>query len=340
MQALRFHGPDDLRLEEIPRPESDRGDVLICVEACGICGSDLHFVDGTARTDHTPITLGHEIAGRVEDPGTSQLSPGSPVVLQVGSFCGECPRCLEGRENLCQRASILGIDVDGGLAEFILVSADMVIPRPESLSAIEAATAVDAGATALHAVTRSAGLTRGDSVAIIGIGGLGGYAVQIAIAGGAGPVIAVDTEEAALERATALGADETVLNTPDISVGRAIKMLTEGGVDVALEFVGRAATVDAAVKSLRPGGRAVVVGVGIEPITTLPPVLWSNNEYTLTGSYGSLPGDAERILTDLSQGSLEAPASATVPLAKAVDAIVGLSRDRLTSPGGRLEVVP
>ena len=340
MRALRFHGPGDLRLEQVPEPDRSPDWVVMDVTACGVCGSDLHFLDGTARTGHVPITLGHEIAGTIRHAAGSGLEPGTRVVATVGDWCGYCRRCAEGRSNLCERVSVLGIDVDGGLADSVSVRTAAVVPIPAGLRAAAAATAVDAGATAHHAVTRTAAVGRGDTVLIIGVGGLGSYGVQIARNCAAGAVIAADVDPKALERAASLGADEVVLIEPEVSLGRAVKLLTDGGVDVALEFVGRAATVDAALKSLRPGGRAVVVGVGVEPVVTLPPVLWSNNEYTLTGSYGSLPGDTEKVLSGLADGSLIPPPISEVPLADAAGVILSLSRGERSTGGARLIVVP
>ncbi len=338
MRALRFHGAGQLRLEQVPEPDASPDVVVITVTACGVCGSDLHFLDGTATTARVPITLGHEVAGTIRSPGPSGLEPGTPVVATVGDSCGGCRRCIEGRPNLCERVAVLGIHVDGGLADAIAVGPAAVVPIPRGLSPIAAATAVDAGATAFHAVTRTAGVRKGDTVLIIGIGGLGGYGVQMARSAGAGAVIAADVDEQALVRAKSLGADETILIEPKGSLGRAVKLMTDGGVDVAIEFVGRASTVDAAVKSLRPGGRAVAVGVGSEPITMIPPVLWSNNEYTLSGSYGSLPGDAESVLAGLASGALQPPPMSEVSLDEAAAVILAMSRGE--GGGARLMVIP
>jgi alcohol dehydrogenase, propanol-preferring len=314
MRAIRLHAPRDLRLDEMPDPFPGDSDVVVTVEAAGVCGSDLHFVDGTARTSMLPITLGHEVAGSLAS------SPSTRVVVALSTACGACDRCREERPNLCVRVEVIGIHRDGGLADRIVVPAASVIQIPDGVDAPQAATATDAGSTAWHAVHRRAGVVAGQRVAIIGVGGLGSYGVQMARNLGA-TVIAVDTSVDALDRATTLGAEQVVLAEPGISAGRAVKGLTDGGVDVAIEFVGAAATVDTAVKSLRPGGRAVAVGVGLEPLTTIPPVLWSNNEYTLTGSYGSLPGDTEAVLADLAAGRLVAPRVRLVDLEDAVDAI-------------------
>jgi len=339
MRALRFHGPGDLRLEQVPEPRPGPGEVLLEVEACGVCGSDLHFLDGTARTDHTPITLGHEIAGVVRQSSLDDWPEGTPVVVAAGGHCGECRQCAAERFSLCERSMVMGIDVDGGLADLVAVRGDMLIHRPEGLPPEIAATAVDAGATAFHAVTRRARVHPGDAVLIVGIGGLGSYGLQIAHLRGANPVIAADIDSDRLAAARDLGADETVLVGPGMSLGRQVKLLTDGGVDAAIEFVGRASTVDAAVKCLRPGGIAVAVGVGTEPLTTIPPVLWSNNEYTLTGSYGSVPGDADQVLSWLSSGSLTPPPIEEIGLDDAAEAIAAAARgDRRIV--GRLMVRP
>jgi D-arabinose 1-dehydrogenase-like Zn-dependent alcohol dehydrogenase len=337
MRALRLHGVDDLRLEHVPDPGSGP-DVVVAVQASGVCGSDLHFLDGSARTAHTPITLGHEIAGVVRSSGLDDWPEGTAVVVSAGTHCGRCPRCLEGRVNLCRDAEVIGIDRDGGLADSVAVPADLLVARPPTLDPGAAATSVDAGATAWHAITRRGAVARGDSVAVVGVGGLGTYAVQIAVNAGAS-VTAVDTDPDALDRALSLGAEAAVLVEPGASVGREVKRLTDGGVDVALEFVGLAATIDAAIKCLRPGGRAVVVGVGTEPLLTIPPVLWSNNEYTLTGSYGSLPGDTKEVLRALDDGRLVPPPMRRIGIEEAAEIITALARGE-TAARGRLIVVP
>lgn len=339
MRALRLHGPGDLRLEDAELRAPIAGEVVVDVDACGVCGSDLHFLDGTARTDHVPITIGHEVAGRVADSADPDWPTGTPVLVAVGTFCEACPRCLEGRHNICERAQVLGIDVDGGLADALVAPTRSLVALPNGVDVAEAATAVDAGTTAFHAVTRTGAVRAGDAVAIIGGGGLGTYGLQFARFAGATPIIVADTNQSTLERAHGLGADETVLVEEGMSVGRAIKMLTDGGADVAIEFVGRASTVDAAVKSIRPGGTAVAVGVGNEPLVTLPPVLWSNHEYSLRGSYGALPGDLATVVGLMASGDIAAPPVVPVALEDAADRIVALSRGDIDI-GGRMVVSP
>ena len=317
MKAIRYHGGADLRLEDIDPPTPEPDEVVVDVVACGVCGSDLHFLDGSAKTSRTPITLGHEIAGVVSDSRTEAWSPGDLVVVAAGVSCETCSRCREGRPNLCERVMMTGIDFDGGWAEQVVVPSRALIKRPSTLDAASAAVAADAGATALHAIERRGAVRSGMGVAVIGIGGLGSFAVQIAKLLGAAPIIAIDTNQEALDLATSLGADEVVDASASESVGRAVKLLSEGGVDVAAEFVGAATTVDAAVKSLRRGGIAVATGIGNTPLTTVPPTVLAMSEYELRGSFGSLPGDNERILDWLDAGELQPPPLRRIPIAEA-----------------------
>lgn len=339
VRALRFHGPGDLRSEQVDLPEPEPGEVVIEVAACGVCGSDLHFLDGSARTGRLPVTLGHEIAGRVAASREPAWLPGTEVVVGAGVSCGTCPRCRQGREMICERMLMTGIDFDGGLADGVVVPGTALLPRPPQLTAIEAATGVDAGASAYHALACRARVAPGQAVLIMGAGGLGSFGVQIAKALGAAPVIAADRDPSALERARSLGADETVRVEPGVSVGRTVKLLTGGGVEAAVEFVGRAATVDACVKSLRPGGVAVAVGVGIEPVETLPPVLWATNEYGLLGSFGSHRQDVERVLEWLAAGTLQPPPLEVIPFEGAERVIMEVAAGRRNA-AGRLIVTP
>ena len=339
VRSLRFHGPGDLRSEAVALRPVGPGDVLVAVEACGVCGSDLHFLDGSARTGHVPITLGHEIAGRVVESTDPSWAPTDEVVVAAGVTCGSCLACRSDREMICERLAMTGIDFDGGLADQVVVPSTALLARPAGVPAEVAATAVDAGATAFHAVVCRGRVQPGEAVLIIGAGGLGSYGIQIARAQGAAPVIVADSDPAALARARALHADETILVEPGTSIGRATKLLTVGGVDAAIEFVGRAVTLDAAVKSLRQGGRAVAVGVGMEPLTTLPPVLWARNEYALLGSFGSHRRDVEQVLRWLADGTLQAPALERISLDGADTVIMELASGNRPA-AGRLIVVP
>ncbi len=337
IRALRFHGPGDLRLERTVLTEPGRGEALVTVDACGVCGSDLRFLDGGARPGRIPITLGHEVAATVAVSAADGWAAGDPVLLEPGVTCGACRPCRRSRPNLCASLRMIGVDVDGGMADALVVPGRALRRRDPGLDPAAAATAMDAGVAAYHAVARRGGVGSGDAVAIVGVGGLGTFGVQIAKRLGAAPVVAVDNDPAALDRARDLGADEVVDAGAEASIGRRVKLLTDGGVDVAVEFVGQAATLDAAIKSLRPGGVAVAVGVGSERLTTLPSVLWATHEYELRGSFGGLPGDADTVLGWLASGELQPPPLETVPLAAARERILARAA---AGVGPRLVVVP
>lgn len=319
-RALRFHGADDLRLETVPLRAPGSGDVLVAVDACAVCESDFAFLAGSARPRSIPVTLGHEIAATVAASQAPGWHEGDAVVVGAGLPCGECGHCVGGRVNVCEHLTLVGVDVDGGLADRLVVPGAALVRRPLGIDPGPAATA-DAAAAAYHAVVRRGELRQGHVVVVLGATAPAHYALQIAQVAGAAPVIAAVPDAAAGERARALGADEVLVLEAGRSVGREIKLLSDGGADVAADFSGEPATVDAAVKSLRPGGIAVTAGLGTDAVRTVPSVLWSLHEYELRGSFGSLPGDLDRVLAWLDDGTLDAPDTATVPLAEASSAL-------------------
>ena len=275
------------------------------VRACGICGSDVHFLDGHAPVATTPITLGHEPAGTIEavGPGVAGLKPGAAVVVRAGDSCGQCSSCAVGRANICERSRVLGMHVDGGLAEFVVANAADLIPIPAGVPFEQAAIISDAVATPYHALVERGQVRAGETVAVFGCGGLGIHAVQLARLSGAGMVIAVDVRRSALERAVRAGADVTI-HAAEERAPRRIHELT-GGVDLALECIGRAETIGDAAKSLRRGGRAVVVGMGTKPIALPPPNTFTWSEYALIGSFGSSAESVRRLLGMVASGRLD-----------------------------------
>ncbi len=270
MQAALLHSfGSPLSLEDVPRPIPKAGELLIQVEACGVCHSDLHVADGdqpplkaVTKADLIP---GHEVVGRIVElgSGVSGLSLGDRVgVAWTHATCGTCEPCLEGLENLCRKAVITGVMVDGGFADYMVARASHVLPVPAELGAVEAAPLFCAGLTAYRAL-KNAGVCAGQRVAVFGVGGLGHLAVQLARAWGA-EVIALDLDEAKLALARELGASMTLYagNADDIKALR--KM---GGVHVAVVTSAAKAAYDTAFKCLRPGGTLSVVGLPAEALT-------------------------------------------------------------------------
>jgi propanol-preferring alcohol dehydrogenase len=270
MKAAILHGfGQPLRIEEVPIRSPEPDEVLIRVEACGVCHSDLHVVEGDqpalkAVTKQLLIP-GHEVVGRVVRKGDAvdHLAVGDRVgVAWLHSSCGACEQCREGLENLCRKGVITGVMVDGGYAEFMCAKASHALPIPDVLSSVEAAPLFCAGVTVYRAL-KNAQAGAGKRVAVFGIGGLGHLAVQIANAFGA-EVIALDVSESKLALARELGAAKAV-NVTDSETLKAIRKL--GGVHVAVVTSAAKAAYDTAFKCLRPAGTLAVVGLPAETLT-------------------------------------------------------------------------
>jgi propanol-preferring alcohol dehydrogenase len=262
MKAVRLMSVDQpLVLEEVPRPKADSGEVLVEVQAAGICHSDAHYRKGTTPAGPLPLTPGHEVAGVVAEagPGVKNLSVGERVCLHYLVVCGECTHCRTGHEQFCSRGAMLGKHRDGGYAEYIVVPEWNAVPLPENIPFDQGAVMMCSSATALHAL-RKARLKAGETVAVYGAGGLGLSAVQLAAALGAGQVYAIDRVVEKLELAAGFGAVPIDAGAQDPV--EAIREATSGrGVDVTVEMIGSPGTMRQAVQSLAPLGRAAIAGL-------------------------------------------------------------------------------
>ncbi|MDP2949933.1 MAG: zinc-binding dehydrogenase [Chloroflexota bacterium] len=301
-------------------PSVGPDEVLVRVEACGMCGSDIHFWEGSAPIPSPPITLGHEPAGVIAVVGVEVEGwrEGDRVAVRAGAGCGQCRSCLAGDEPGCPRFRVLGMHIDGGFAQYLKAAAASLICLPDAIPFEIGAILTDAVATPFHAITDRGGLKPGERVAVFGCGGLGLHAVQIARLLGAATVIAVDVRAAALARAERAGAHHAI-DASGEAPHRRIREITEGqGVDVALEFVGSAKTIGQAVGSLARGGRAVIVGMGVEPIQLPPPNVFVWSEFQVIGSFGSTRANVESVLELVAAGKLDLSESVTarLPLAE------------------------
>lgn len=337
MRAAVLDEAGDLTVRtDWPEPEPGPGEVLVRLEKVGICGSDVHFViDKSSKTSYAPIVLGHEPYGRVAGLGEGASGPavGTRVAIMPLITCMECDRCLAGKTRLCKKRLCIGADAEGCWADLTVVPERNVVPVPDGLSDTLAAVATDSVATSHHSVATQGRVGPGSRVAVWGTGGLGLSAVGIAKALGAASVIAVDPREEAREWALQTGADAAY--APD----EGFKAITEsGGVDVALEFVGRAETVEKAVRSLDDGGRAVITGVGFEPASAGRIMTFVLRERELVGSYGHEPNDVRRSLELLASGELVLPkvVGDVIPLEDVMD---GLNRVHKGETGGSRIVV-
>ncbi len=309
MQAARLYKPGEpLKIESIPIPVPASNEILVQVEACGLCGTDIHLaVDGDIPVQKSPITLGHEAAGIVAElgPEVSEYAVGDRVALFPSATCGRCRYCMAGRESLCASAKVYGMVRDGSLAQYVTTPVWSVIRIPDSVSFEQAAIVTDGVSTPFHALRSRAALKAGESVAVVGCGGLGTHAILIARMMGAGFIVAIDTQEAARSRALELGADLAIDPTADPGARKAIHQYLGDGVDVSLEFVGQANTVDTAISVLATGGRAVVVGVGMESPQLPPLVRFVSKEHSVIGSFGMDKRDIEDLLTLIARKRLD-----------------------------------
>jgi threonine dehydrogenase-like Zn-dependent dehydrogenase len=266
MKAAVFHGPRDIRIDDVAEPSAPAGgDVLLEVSRAAICGTDSsEWLHGPLLA-RPPVVLGHEFVGRVATigPDVDGLAVGDRVVSGAGVSCGACDWCRAGRTNLCARYRTLGLHVDGGLAELVRTPASICRAVPESV-ADEAAAMAQPLAVALHAVRR-AGVARGESCAVIGVGGIGAFIVAGAAARGAAPLIAVDLAEHRLQTARRLGAHVAV-DAGEVDLTEAILEATDGeGAHVVIEASGAPHAPAAALAAARRGGRVLLVGLQSQP---------------------------------------------------------------------------
>jgi propanol-preferring alcohol dehydrogenase len=326
-----------LVIQEVARPTPGPEDILIEVEACGVCHSDLHVADGDwtqlAGIVKKPLILGHEVAGHVVEKGAAvrDFHIGDRVgVPWLHWTCGECEWCRGGNENLCPQQKITGVTVDGGYAEFVKAPASHVQRIPDGLSAQDAAPLFCAGVTVYRALQKSQ-LAPNQRLGIFGVGGLGHLAIQIGRALGA-EVIAIDISDEKLALAESLGAASTLNATAKDAVQQ---LRGKGGVHIALVTSASKAAYDMAFYALRPTGTLLVVGLPAENIC-FPPILMAAGEIHIQASAVGTREDLRQILALAAAGKVRCQV-ATRPLAQANDVLEELRRGRVT---GRVVLLP
>lgn len=290
MKALLLTEYNKMEVTTVDEPEVGPGDVLIQVEACGICGSDIHGYDGSTGRRIPPLVMGHEAAGIVVDTGSdvTDLSKGDRVTFDSMVSCGSCEFCRSGDGNLCDNRMVLGVSCDdyrrhGAFAERISVPRRIVYRLPDTLS-FEHAALVEAVSVAVHA-TNVTPVVLGDTAVVVGAGMIGLLTLQAVKAAGASQVIAVDLNDKRLAAAKELGAD-VVLRGDQVDVPEMVRSLTGGrGADVSLEVVGMTPTIKTAIESVRKGGSVTLVG-NVSPTIELPLQSVVTREITLRGTCG------------------------------------------------------
>jgi propanol-preferring alcohol dehydrogenase len=289
---------------EVALPEIGPSEVLVRVAACGICHSDAHYRAGISSIDPLPVTLGHEIAGRVETVGREvhHISPNARVYVHYLVSCGCCDFCRRGHEQFCSKGQMIGKHGDGGYAEFIKVPGRNVFVLPDEIPFEHGAIMMCSSATALHALNK-AHLKCDESVAIFGFGGLGFSALQLARAFGCREVYVVDINPAKLASITTFG------GTPiDATAGDPVDQIREAtdgkGVDVSIELVGSAITMGQAVRCLAVFGRAALVGLTTESMSVLPYPEVINKEVEIIGVSDHLASELPLLMQLARNGKL------------------------------------
>ncbi|MBM7335254.1 zinc-dependent alcohol dehydrogenase family protein [Alloalcanivorax marinus] len=308
MGAERPYGSSQpLKIEEVELDAPEHGEILVRVRAAGLCHSDLSVIDGN-RPRPLPMALGHEAAGEVMEvgPGVTDLEVGDHVVFSFVPSCGTCPYCLDGRAALCAPGAVAnneGVLLGGGrrlhqgdatvnhhlgvsgFAEHVVTSRRSAVRIPKDLPFDIAAVFGCAVLTGVGAVVHTAGLRAGQSVLVVGLGGVGLSAVLGAVAGGARQVIAADIAQDKLDMAKSLGATHAV-NSGDEDAVEQVKAISGGGVDIAAEFAGVGPALEFAFAATGKGGKTVTAGLP-HPKTRLAvsPVQLVAEERSLMGSY-------------------------------------------------------
>jgi propanol-preferring alcohol dehydrogenase len=331
MKAAVLHAfKTPLTLEEVPQPEPAEDEVLIEVDVCGVCHSDLHVADGDwpqlASIVKKPLILGHELVGRVVKRGSAveSLQLGERVgVPWVQWTCGQCEFCREGNENLCVRQRITGVTTDGGYAEFAKAPASHAVKIPDALPSEQAAPLLCAGVT-VHRALKQARIRAGQRLAVFGVGGLGHLALQIGRAAGA-EVTAIDVAEEKLSLAKSLGAVH-VLNASNTDVVKQLR--SSGGVHVALVTSAAKSAYDMAFYCLRPTGTLLAVGLPAREIS-FPAILMAAGEIQIKASAVGTREDLREILAMGAAGTVHCQVS-TRPLAETNQVLGQLSRGEIS----------
>lgn len=324
MKALTLTEYHQFVYGETADPPIAPDEVLVRVRTCGICGSDVHGMDGSSGRRVPPIIMGHEAAGVIAEVGkdVADWKRGDRVTFDSTIFCGECWYCRRGLANLCDRRRVIGVSCaeyrqHGAFAEYLALPARILYRVPEAVS-FEQAAMVEPVSVAVHAVERT-GISLGDTAVVVGAGMIGLLVVQALRVAGCGKIIAVDLEPEKLKLALALGADVS-LQADACDVAAEVRNHTDGrGADVALEVVGFSPTVQTAIACLRKGGALTLVG-NLSPTVEIPLQAVVTRQLTLAGSCAN-GGEYPACLDLLARRAIQTEplVTATPPLAEGAD---------------------
>ncbi len=322
----------EIRLDEVPIPEPGPGEVLIDVAYCGICQSDLSLIQGHFPASLPVITQGHEASGTIATVGPNVLgwAVGDRVIPSSGRPCGKCRACRRGAFTDCYDLQLMAFAYDGAWAEYAVDPAAGLTRVQDNVDIAQAAVLADAVSTPFAAVVRTARVHVGNAVGIWGVGGVGTHLVQLARLAGGVPIIAVDLNDAALERAARLGADHT-FRADDPELSAKIREATGGRmIDVAFDAVGVPQTVRQCIEHLDTNGIAVTVGLSDQNIDAGPFLDFNLKRKQLKGHLGYKSQDIAMLAEMLSYGRLDLSESISqvVPLTRVEDGIEALATKR------------
>jgi len=338
MRAVRYHGPKlPLRLEVVPQPEPGPGEILVKVTAAGICHTELHFLSGLLNLGINPLTLGHEVVGKVDKVGPGVTAPrvGERVIIYYYVGCGRCAHCFVGDENLCDAIQAeYGFVTDGGFAEYVKVPARNAIRLPDGLSD-EAAAPIGCGVTTAVHASALARLGAGDVALVYGVGAVSYGLIQMAVLAGA-EVIAVSRTTAKLAKARQLGAAHTIGATEG-KVAERVRELTHGhGADVIFEMVATKESMAACTQAIAKRGRLVFIGYS-EDSYTVHPIQLVITEASVMGSVGNTLGELVRAVDLVASGKVQTVVDRVLPLAEFQQGIDALAKGELI---GRVVLKP
>lgn len=328
MRAMRFESDGTIRSVNLPMPTLGPEYVLVEVLAEGVCRTDLHTFEDVRAGRRPPVVPGHEIAGKIAKVGSDvyMINVGDLVAVHYEQPCGSCRHCRNKRTNLCEDGHSLGFDVQGGYAEYVAVKQSTVLPLPQGFDPTVAAPLGCSGTTAYHSVVTEGNATEGELVVILGAGGVGLSAVQVAKAQGA-RVVAVDVRPEAQKAAVAAGADSAA--TPEEAADL-------HDADVVVDFVSSGATLELGRKMLGTGGRLVIVASGSEPVPVSAADIMEGGRAYL-GSYSSTMADLARAVALAENGKLTPVVTRTASLEEAAGVLDDLAAGKIV---GRAVLVP
>jgi propanol-preferring alcohol dehydrogenase len=334
MKAVVWNGPDsNVSLQDIPIPRADPGEVVIEVKASGLCRSDVAIARGHMPLKNWPLVLGHQPAGIVSEigDGVESFRIGDRVVATPDIACTHCHYCLAGRPNLCRNLKRLGFEVNGSDAEFVVTSERSVIRLPEGVTFGQGAISVDAVASMYHALIDLAQIKVGDKVVLLGIGGMGIQAIEMAHIAGAS-VLVTSRKDKRLDFAKKLGADVLVNTTRQDLIKEVMDYTGGEGADIVVNSIGACNSMKQAVELIRPGGKIMAIGL-IDPDFTMPHVNLIMLEAQIIGSRLATKLDIIKVLDLVAADKLHPAVTASYPLSDFQSGFEALERGEMLGRG-------